>query len=87
MRWLVLAVAATIFQALPLAAAVVNVSTADIPESRVRTESYFRERAASNLLYAHISFMLLSWAGALPICSLHFIRTYLSLDSDVCNKA
>jgi hypothetical protein len=67
MGLLVLA-AAAIFQAMPLTAIAVNASTAEIPESHVPTRSYFRENTASNLLYAHISFMLLSWVGALPIC-------------------
>lgn len=73
MRWFVTAVAATAFQALPLTATVVNASTVEIPGSRIPTESYFREHTASNLLYTHILFMLLSWVGALPICSSHFI--------------
>lgn len=59
---------AMIFQALPLAATPINASSEDVSSSRILAETYFREHTSSNLLYAHIIFMLLSWAGALPIC-------------------
>lgn len=36
-------------------------------------ESYFREQKFSNILYAHISVMLLSWVVALPICMVSVI--------------
>ncbi|KFY92301.1 hypothetical protein V498_05053 [Pseudogymnoascus sp. VKM F-4517 (FW-2822)] len=56
-----------IFQALPLAATPINASSEDVFSSPIPAESYFRERTSSNLLYAHILFMFLSWVGALPI--------------------
>lgn len=59
---------AMIFQALPLAATPINASSEDVFSSPIPAESYFRERTSSNLLYAHILFMFLSWVGALPIC-------------------
>lgn len=59
---------AMIFQALPLAATPVNAGSEDASSSPIPAESYFREHTSSNLLYAHIIFMFLSWVGALPIC-------------------
>lgn len=59
---------AMIFQALPLAATPINASSEDVSSSPIPAENYFREHTSSNLLYAHITFMFLSWVGALPIC-------------------
>ena len=59
---------AMIFQALPLTATPMNVSSEDVSSSPIPTESYFREHTSSNLLYVHIIFMFLGWVGALPIC-------------------
>jgi hypothetical protein len=58
---------AMIFQALPLTATPMNASSEDLSSSPILAESYFREHTSSNLLYAHIIFMFLGWAGALPI--------------------
>lgn len=57
-----------IFQALPLTATPMNASSEDVSSSPIPAESYFREHASSNLLYAHIVLMFLGWVGALPIC-------------------
>ncbi|KFY46073.1 hypothetical protein V495_02661 [Pseudogymnoascus sp. VKM F-4514 (FW-929)] len=58
---------AMISQALPLAATPMNASSEDVSSLPIPAETYFREHASSNLLYAHIIFMFLSWVGALPI--------------------
>lgn len=87
MRSLVLVAVTTIFQALPLVAAVVDSSVAETPKTGVLTESYFREHTTSPLLYVHILLMLLSWVGTMPICSSLFLSPYRYLKADIGDKA
>jgi hypothetical protein len=70
MRRFNLVLAAAISQAMPLSATAINTNMSDPSQPGARTDTYFRENVASNILYAHIAFMLLSWVDVLPICSL-----------------
>jgi hypothetical protein len=65
---------AIISQAQLLTAMSLNASMENTKLSPAPADSYFREHTASNLLYAHIAFMLLSWIGALPICTRYLMR-------------
>jgi hypothetical protein len=87
MRLLLLSAAALISQALPLTAASVNASTAETLGDNVPPNNYFREPAASNFLYAHIIFMVLSWVIALPLGSLNSVRPRIRWKSNLCDKA
>ncbi|EED22447.1 conserved hypothetical protein [Talaromyces stipitatus ATCC 10500] len=66
MKWPGLVLAAAILQAMCSSAAAVNASTSDVSQADDLAD-YSREDVASNILYAHISFMVLGWVGVLPI--------------------
>ena len=73
MRSLLVVLAAVVLQSLPLTVTALSASNTETPESVVPPESSFREPTATNLLYAHILFMIISWVGGLPICSLPLV--------------
>lgn len=73
--FLVYVAVAIISQAQPLTAVSLNSSIENTQPAPA--ECYFREHTASNLLYTHIAFMLLSWIGALPICTRYLMRDKL----------